>query len=49
MPGMNNIKAFIIYKFVFLQLEYTNLDSEVTVHKEEDTAFQRVSSVSWDF
>jgi hypothetical protein len=45
MPGMNNIKAFIIYKFMILQLECTNLDSEVTVHKEQGTAFQRVSSV----
>jgi len=45
MPGMNNIKAFIIYKFMFLQLESTILNSEVTVPKEQDTAFQRVSLV----
>ena len=49
MSGMNNIKAFFIYKITFLQLECTNLHSEVTVHKEQDTAFQRVSSVIWDF
>lgn len=42
---MNNIKAFIIYKFMSLQLEWTNLDFEVTVHKKQDTAFQRVSLV----
>jgi hypothetical protein len=45
MPGMNNIQTFIIYKFMFLQLECKNLDSEITVHKEQETAFQRFSSV----
>jgi len=34
---------------MFLQLECTNLDSEVTVHKEQDTAFQMISSVILDF
>jgi hypothetical protein len=39
MPGMNNIKACVTYKFMFLQLECINLDPEATVQKEPDTVF----------